>query len=161
METVLQTATTGGIVLVDERKPELSYRFLEDRANQSRPILCVTREPPERVARRHPMPTAEHHWLISGNGNGSVNPNRLDALLRLVDGFVQAHSNGAVILDGIELLMIMNSYEDVRAFLCSLQAALLRGAVDCLIPIDTRTLTTRELAEMRTAFPIVRGPGSG
>lgn len=148
-------------MLVDERKPELSYRLLEERGRQQQPVLCVTREPPERVSRRHPMPSAEHLWLISGSGNGSVSPNRLDALLRSINGFVRAHPDGAVLLDGIELLMIMNSYEDVRAFLCSLQSSLLKGTTECLIPIDTRTLTSRELAEMRTAFPMVRGSSSG
>ena len=145
---------------MDERKPELSYRLLTERSNGSRPVLCVTREPPERVARRHPMAGAEHRWLIGGNGRGSVNPNRLDGLLGLIDGFVRGHRNGVVLLDGIELLMIMNSYEDVRAFLCSLQSSLLKEATDCVIPIDTRTLTSKELAEMRTAFPMIHGASS-
>lgn len=157
MEAVLQVPTTGGIVLVDERKPEFSYRLVRDRADQRRPVLCVTREPPERVARRHPMAGAEHYWLITNGGDRCVNPFRLDALQRLIDGFVTSHPEGAILIDGIELLMVMNSYEDVRAFLCSLQAKLLRRAAECVIPIDTRTLTTRELAEMRTAFPMVRG----
>ncbi len=157
MEAVLQVATTGGIVLVDERKPELSYRLLTQQSNGSRPVLCVSREPPERVASRHSMAGAEHRWLIGGNGRGSVNPNRLAGVFGLIDGFVRTRPNGVVLLDGIELLMIMNSYEEVRAFLCSLQTSLLRNATDCVIPIDTRTLTSKELAEMRTTFPMIRG----
>src|SRR2546428_138038 len=149
MEATLQVPTTGGIVLVDERKPELSYRLLEERAKQRRAVLCVTREPPERVARRHPMWGAEHYWLIGGNGGRSVSPTKLDALQRLVDAFIREHPSGAVLIDGIELLMVMNSYEDVRDFLGGLQSSLMRGATDCLIPIDTRTLTSKELADMR------------
>ncbi|TLZ51130.1 MAG: DUF835 domain-containing protein, partial [Methanobacteriota archaeon] len=109
MEATLQVPTTGGIVLVDERKPELSYRLLEERAKQRRAVLCVTREPPERVARRHPMWGAEHYWLIGGNGGRSVSPTKLDALQRLVDAFIREHPSGAVLIDGIELLMVMNS----------------------------------------------------
>jgi len=159
MEAVLQVSTAGGIVLVDERKPDVSYRMLQEGAGQ-RPVLCVTREPPERVARRYPMPTAEHYWLITDGGNRCVNPSRLDSLQGLIDGFVTKNSGAAVLIDGIELLMIMNSYEDVREFLRSLQSRLLRSGADCVIPLDTRTLTTKELAEMRTAFPIVRGASS-
>jgi len=150
----------GGIVLVDERKPELSYRLLQDPSKAARPVLCITREPPERVARRHPMAAADHYWLITNGGERCVDPYDLGAVQGLIGGFVAANPEGTVLIDGIELLMVMNSYEEVRHFLRTLQSALLRTNAECVIPIDSRTLTTRELAEMRTAFPMVRGSTS-
>ncbi|HYS71052.1 MAG TPA: DUF835 domain-containing protein [Thermoplasmata archaeon] len=160
MESLLQVPATGGIVLVDERKPDLSYRLLQEQSKARRPVLCVTREPPERISRRYPMETAAHVWLITGNGGRCVNPSNLAALRALIARFLERNRGGAVLIDGIELLMIMNSYEDVRKFLCALQSSLLRANMECLIPIDTRTLTAKELLEMRTAFPMVRGAAS-
>lgn len=156
MEALVQVSTTGGIVLIDERKPDLSYRLVQERSERKK-VLCVSREAPERVARRHPMGSAEHYWLITGDGDHSVNPFHLDRLRALVETFFEANPQGAVLLDGVELLMIMNSYEQVRDCLLALQEASRRHGGDCVVPIDTRTLTTKELAELRGAFPMVRG----
>ena len=157
MEALVQVPTLGGILLIDERKPELSYRLLEQRARRRKRVLCITREPPERVARRHPLPLVEHYWLITGDGERSVDPFRLDRMRELVDAFLRENPQGSVLIDGVELLMVMNTYEQVRDFLASLQATLQRHRTDCLVPIDTRTLTVKELAELREVFPMVRG----
>lgn len=156
MASLLEVPTVGGVVLIDERKPDLSYRLVEERARGRRKVLCITREPPERVARRHPLEDAEHYWLITQDGDRSVNPFELDRVGDLIEGFARRHPEGAVLLDGVELLMVMNTYEDVRDFLSDLQAPLRHGRVECIIPIDTRTLTTSELAELTTAFPLLR-----
>ncbi|HEV8595452.1 MAG TPA: DUF835 domain-containing protein [Thermoplasmata archaeon] len=161
METLVQIPAMGGILLIDERKPDLSYRLLEERSRRNKRVLCVTREPPERVSRRHPMEAAEHYWLITGDGKRSVDPFRLDRLRGLIRTFLAAGPEGAVLIDGIELLMIMNSYEQVRDFLLSLEAEFRESHADCVVPIDTRTLTTRELAELRKEFAMLRGDARG
>jgi len=159
MEALIQVPTLGGIVLIDERKPDLSYRLLEQRSRRRKKVLCISREPPERIARRHPMELAEHYWLITGDGGRSVSPFRLDAVYRLIARFLDENAQGTVLLDGVELLMIMNSYEGVRDLLFALHELFRRTQADCVVPIDTRTLTTKELAELRDAFPMVRGNG--
>ena len=157
MEALVQVPTLGGILLVDERKPEMSYRLLEQRSRHRKAVLCITREPPEWVARRHPMPSAEHYWLITGDGDRSVDPFRLDRMQELVDRFLVENPQGSVLIDGVELLMVMNSYEQVRDFLAALQSKMQDHHTDCLVPIDTRTLTVNELRELRDVFPMVRG----
>jgi hypothetical protein len=157
METV-QVPILGGILLIDERKPDLSYRLVQEHAH-SRRVLCLTREPPERVARRHPMENAEHWWLISGDGERSLSPYQLGAVRDRVEGFLRENPGGAVLIDGVELLMVMNSYDEVRDLLSGLHDRMLRAGGECVVPIDTRTLTTKELADMRRSFPMVRGDG--
>lgn len=157
METLLEVPTLGGIVLIDERKPDLSYRLLEERADGRRSVMCLTREPPERVSRRHPMENAHHYWLITQPGLRSVNPFRLDQVRDLIEAFAHSHPGCAMLLDGVELLMVMNSYEGVRDLLLGVLGTLQRENAELIIPIDTRTLTTRELTEMQTSFPMMRG----
>lgn len=161
MATSIQVPTPGGVLLVDERKPELSYKLLEEYANGRRQLLCITREPPERVARRHPMENVAHYWLITGGGTQTVNPFHLEALRELIRGFVREHPESAVLIDGVELLMVMNTYEQVRDFLANLQGTLKEDHAECIIPIDTRTLTKREFAELKTAFSMMRGSATG
>lgn len=156
MESLLQVPTVGGIVLIDEKKPELAYRLLQERANGRRHVLCLTREPPERVARRYPMENAHHYWLITRGGELTVNPFRLDRVRELVEMFARSHPGCAFLLDGIELLMVMNSYEGVRDLLLGLREVLQRRHAELIIPIDTRTLTSRELAELGETFPLMR-----
>lgn len=159
MEALMEVPTTGGIVLIDERKPDLSYRLLQERAHGGRGVLCITREPPARVARRHPMDGASHYWLITGDGERSVDPFRLDAMTTLVEGFLASHPGGTILIDGVELLMVMNSYAAVRDFLAGLHDQLQKHRADCVVPIDTRTLTVPELKELRAVFPMMRGDG--
>ncbi len=157
MEALVEVSVTGGVVLIDERKPDLSYRLLDERARRRKRVLCVTREPPERVARRIPIETVEHVWLITGNGGRTVTPLDLRRVLGVVNEFLAANPGGTVLLDGVELLMVMNSYEEVRGFLAALHESLRRHRADGVVPIDTRTLTVRELRDLRGAFMIVRG----
>lgn len=158
MEATVQVPALGGILLIDERKPDLSYRLVQEHA-RSRKVLCISREPPERVARRHPMGDAEHAWLITNDGERAVNPYRLDAVRDRIEEFLRKNPAGAIMLDGVELLMVMNSYEEVRDLLADLNSRMRQGGVECVVPIDTRTLTTGELAEIRRSFPMVRGDG--
>src|SRR3989442_3022377 len=110
MEALVQVPTMGGVVLIDERKPDLSYRLLQQRSLKRKRVLCITREPPERVASRYALPTAEHLWLITGDGSRSVSPFHLPRIQDLVDQFMEANTDGTVLIDGVELLMVMNTY---------------------------------------------------
>jgi len=150
---------SGGIVLVDERKPELSYRLLVEQEASGRRVMCITREPPERVRARYPLNGAEHYWLVTRGDVRAVSPMRLDTIASRVESFVRRRPNGIIMIDGVELLMVMNNYDKVREFLLRLQGMLNKVGVRCIIPIDTRTLTTGELAELKTSFPLVQGVG--
>lgn len=159
MGAVPKVPTDGGVVLIDEREPDLSYRLLGAEGMRRKRILCITREPPERAARHSGVPLAEYHWLIAGDGHRSIDPVRLDRVGDLVRRFHRVNPGGAVLIEGVEFLMVINSYERVRDLFLSLDDMLQGGRTECLVPIDTRTLTLRELRELRAAFPIVRGDG--
>ncbi|MBI4416202.1 MAG: DUF835 domain-containing protein [Euryarchaeota archaeon] len=157
MTTVVHLPASGRVLLVDERKPDLSYRLLQERAKLGRRVLCITREPPERVARRYPIVSAEHYWLVTRGGGRAVNPLDLDGIFALVRAFLQRHPDAAVFIDGIELLMVMNSYEEVRDFLFRVQRLFREDGGAIIVPIDTRTLTVGELAEMKSSFSMLQG----
>ena len=156
MATGMEVPTLGGIVLVDERKPDVSYRLLEERAKLGNHVLCITREPPERAVRRHRIENAEHYWLITRGTANAVNPFDLEGLRVLIERFLREHRHAVVFLDGVELLMVMNTYEEVRDLLLGLRTAIGDDGAGCVIPIDTRTLTARELGELKASFPMVR-----
>ena len=157
LTTIVQLPESGGIVLIDERKPELSYRLLLERIASGRRVMCITREPPERVRARYPLNGAEHYWLITRGDVRAVSPLRLDTIASRVESFVRRRPNGVILIDGVELLMVMNSYGEVRDLLLRLQGMLQKIGAGCIVPIDTRTLTTGELAELKSSFPMVQG----
>jgi len=140
---------------VDERKPDVSYRLLLEWAAAGRNVLCITREPPERVRARYPLNGAEHFWLVTNGDHRAVSPLRLNSIADRVESFARRRPNGVILIDGVELLMVMNSYEQVREFLVHIRRLLKNGA-SCLVPIDTRTLTVTELAELTSLFPMWR-----
>jgi len=156
MTNLVQLPMSGGIVLVDERKPDLSYRLLLERAAAGRRVMCITREPPERVRARYPLDGAEHYWLVMRGDVRAVSPLRLNTIASRVESFARRRPNGVILIDGVELLMVMNSYGEVRDLLLRLQSMLQKVGAGCIIPIDTRTLTTGELAELKTSFPFVQ-----
>jgi hypothetical protein len=149
--------TVGPVVLVDERKPDLSHRLLGQLAGSGRKVLCITREPPERVRARYPLNGAEHYWLVTRGDARALSPFRLKRISGLIESFLKRNPDAAILIDGIELLMVVNDYEQVRDFLLRIQAMLQRNGAGCIIPIDTRTLTAWELDELKRSFPMVQG----
>ena len=140
---------------MDERKPDVSYRLLLEWAAAGRNVLCITREPPERIRARYPLNGAEHYWLVTKGDHRAVSPLRLSSIADRVESFARGRPNGVILIDGVELLMVMNSYEQVREFLVHIRR-LLKNGTSCLVPIDTRTLTVAELAELTSLFPMWR-----
>jgi hypothetical protein len=100
---------------------------------------------------------AEHYWLVANGDIHGVSPFHLKRISGLVESFLRRDPHTVILIDGIELLMIVNSYQDVREFLLRIQRMLPRAATGCIVPIDTRTLTTPELAELQVSFPMVPG----
>lgn len=152
MTALAQLHAPPGILLVDERKPEMSYRLLLRWASSGRKAMCITREAPERVRGRYPLNGSEHYWLITRGDTRAVSPLRLDTIGSRIESFLRRRPKGVILIDGVELLMVMNSYEKVRDFLHELQATLTKAEASCIIPIDTRTLTTGEFAELKASF---------
>lgn len=152
-----QPMTVGPVVLVDERKPDLSHRLLVELAAFGRKVLLITREPPERVRAQYPLEGAEHYWLVTRGDMRGVSPFHLKRISGLVESFLRRDPQAVILIDGIELLMIVNSYQDVRELLLRIQRMLPPAATGCIVPIDTRTLTTPELVELQVSFPMVPG----
>lgn len=155
--TFTHPLTVGPVVLVDERKPDLSHRLLSQLAGDGRKVLRITREPPERVRARYPMDGAEHYWLVTRGDARALSPFHLKRISGIIESFLRRNPDAVILIDGIELLMVANCYAEVRDFLIRIQRMLPADGAGCIIPIDTRTLTMPELAELQVAFPLVHG----
>jgi hypothetical protein len=142
-------------MLVKERDREASYELLEERVAEGMRALCITRDPPEIVARHHRLAHAEQYWLITRARPNAVDPFDLPRLGRLVLRFLGEHPESVVFLDGIEFLLVLNDYGAVKTFLSDVDAAVRRKGSSCIVPLDARTLAREELEDLTRSFAVL------
>ncbi len=89
-------------------------------------------------------------WITKISGENRIEPSRLAPLLQyIVD---RADDNTAVIIEGVEYLILENGFDAVFKFLTSLKDNILsRGALLVLV-VDPKTLEERELKLLEREF---------
>lgn len=151
----------GPLILVDEPTPDFSYRLLRDLSKVGRKVLCISREHPEHMRSRYPLSGAEYYWLVTPRNGHSINSYDLRRIEWIIGVFIRRNPGAVISIEGIEFLMVMNGYGNVRDFLLGLQQVLPRVRGTCIVAINARTLRMREFRELARAFPMVRSPSGG
>jgi len=145
----------SSLIFVNEKKPDLSYKLFSQELKGNKKGLCITREPPENVIRRHQLHNTTHYWIITRRREGAINPLHLNKMRELIDSFVRVNRDSIVFIDGIEYLITMNNYSKVIDFLEKLGKSVERKGGSCIIPIDSRTLKEEELRRIKTRFQLL------
>ena len=107
----------GSCYLVKEKKPELSFRLFELLLGQRTPGLCITRQYPERVRRERDLAHVRVIWLSHTPGEDFHNPTAIGTLAKVIQKFIEDNNGeGAVLLDGLEYLIINNGFLQTLMF---------------------------------------------
>lgn len=145
----------SSLMFVNEKKPDLSYKLFSQELKGNKKGLCITREPPDNVIKRHRLPETTHYWIITRKRDGAINPLHLNKMRKLIDSFVKMNKDSIVFIDGIEYLITMNDYSKVIDFLEKVGKSIERKGANCIIPIDARTLKEEELRRIKTQFQLL------
>ncbi|MGQ0797586.1 MAG: DUF835 domain-containing protein [Methanobacteriota archaeon] len=145
----------GRAYLVKERKPQravVHFRRAIDRG--FRPLL-VTRQHPNHIERTWSGKEIRVVWLSTTLGKDYVDPHNLNSLTNLIANFVADGDRGAILLDGIEYLMMNNDFARILHFLeyVTEQVAIRRAIL--LVSIDDRAFDPKELALLERNLAVI------
>src|SRR5881409_3844107 len=137
----------GVCYLVKEKKPELSFRLFEMLLAQKIPSLCITRQYPDRVRRERGLTDVRIIWLSHTPGEDYHNPTAIGTLAKVIQKFIEDNNGeGAVLLDGLEYLIINNGFLQTLMFVEHVNEFVMQRRAIILLPVSPDTLEEKELA---------------
>jgi len=147
----------GRSYVVKERKPERGLDLFLHLIEQGYRPLLVTRQHPNHVRKAHLGVDIRAIWLSTTLGKDYIDPHNLNALTNVIVEHITAGGKSAVILDGVEYLMINNDSVRIWKFLEFLNEVVAQAAAILLISVDERAFEPRDLALLeRNAVVIER-----
>jgi len=149
----------GACYLVKEKKPDLAYRLFEMLLQQKVPGIVISRLYPDRVRRERGLTGVRVIWLSHTPGEDFHNPTAIATLGKLVERFVEDnHGEGAVLLDGIEYLIINNGFLQTLMFIEHLNEFVMPRRAVLLLPVSPDTLDEKELALLERNVEVLKSP---
>ncbi len=139
-----------------ELKPGTLYVFQDKKADRAlglytlmkskdREVLVVTRLHPDRLSEDFQIPASNAFWLSNSAGPRNINPQNIGIL---TDTLIRTYERGeaAVILEGIEYLMLQNDFSKVLKLMSYLYESVAVNHGLLVITLDPEAFNTKELA---------------
>lgn len=128
----------------DSRKAYFTYLKLKEK--QSKEGMVISRVFPDRLCQRYGLENNTFLWLSYEKTRNSIDPSDLEKLEYLVQDFISTHEGAVVLLDGVEYLILQNSFESVLKFLQSLNDRIILRRAALIIPLDPTSVEKKELS---------------
>jgi hypothetical protein len=146
----------GNVYLVEERRPKVSYELFDQQLSAGCDGLIVTRDFPKKLLSEHGIGDCRMLWLTNLVGDGRINPTAIGILMSQVRNFVEGAKNTVVVLDGLDYLITLNTYDRMLQFMHQLRDTVVTNDCILIVPMDPRTVGQRELALLeRCMEPII------
>jgi hypothetical protein len=139
-----------------ELKPGTLYIFQDKRADRAlglynlmksknSEVLVVTRLHPDRLIEDFQIPSSNVFWLSNSAGARNINPQNIGIL---TDTLIRTYEKGgaAVILEGIEYLMLQNDFSKVLKLMSYLYESVAVNHGMLVITLDPEAFNTKEFA---------------
>ncbi len=136
----------GNVYLVEEKRPRASYAFFDQVMTTGYPGLVVTRDFPKKLQSETDIGNCHILWLTNLVGDGRINPTAVGILMGQIRSFIEGNPKSAVVLDGLEYLISLNTFERMLQFMNQLRDFVVTNDCIMFVPLDPRTVGQRELA---------------
>jgi DNA-directed RNA polymerase subunit RPC12/RpoP len=157
--TLLENATGLNYLIVDE-DPGVAFQGFKSILKKEVPGLCISTTFPEKLGRRYDVDGADLYWLTdtaTETGVKTLDPKRLDfEMMRAISHFLKEHPEGAVMIDGIENLIVENGFDDVFRFIKKINDLASVGGATIFVPLAPSSLGSEELSVLQKEFDRVQ-----
>ena len=146
----------GNVYLVEERRPKACFELFDQATSSGFSGLVVTRDFPKKILTEKELTGCKILWLTNLPGEGRINPTAIGILMGQIRSFIENQPRTAVVLDGFEYLSSLNTYDRMLQFMHQLRDIVVTNESMMFVPVDPRTLSSRELAMLeRSMEPVI------
>jgi hypothetical protein len=145
----------GKSYLVEEERPEASFRMLKQLSGFDIPSMCISTTIPEDLRMKYGI-KSEFIWISRVEHEKAVPPDALDILRDRIVDFMRGGRGRIVVLDCLEYLRTVNGFDQVLRFLYDMmENASISGAI-FIVQISPKVFEERELALIRKNMSVRR-----
>ncbi len=148
----------GVSTLVWERRPTRSMRIFHDHVTHGVHGLLITRRFPDKIREEEGLEKTPIVWLSrEGETEHVIRPGDLISFSHTIREFIKKTDDGIVLIDGLEYLILQNSFMDVLKSLQSLNDSAAQSKSRIIIPVDAESLDEQQKHLLAREFPDVDG----
>ena len=148
----------GRSYVVKEKKPEKGLALFLNLVEKGYRPLLITRQHPNHVRKAHIGIDIRAIWLSTTLGKDYIDPHNLNALTNEILTHIAGGGKSAVLLDGLEYLMINNDPPRIWKFLEYLNEVVAQTAAVLLVSVDDRAFEPRDLALLERNAVVLEWP---
>ena len=145
--------------IILEKHPEKSFDIVVDSVTHGVPGIILSRMYPEKVKRMYALVKTPVFWLSESGAKNTICPKDLSKLRYILENFTRKSKESIILLDGLEYLIMQNSFDSVLKFLCTIKDMVVLSNSRLVIPLHKETLTLEEYSALEKEFTIVGDRG--
>jgi len=150
-----ELAESAKFLMVEEKRPERSYRLFLSLLANGKNGLVVTRSHPDRLREEYKIDKTPILWLAKQPGPGRIEPANISILQHIITEFLRKGQSTAVIIDGLEYIMENNPPDEVMKMLFDLRDEISVTDSTLVLSIDPETMDQQHVALLEREFQTV------
>jgi len=143
------TLNSGESYYIQEAQARIIYTVFQQVLKRRYRGLCITRTNPDNMAFSSVLENTEFYWLTTMKKENSVSPGDLHKLLAIIKDFLKKDGRGAIVIDGVNSLIVNNGFNSFLKFIQTAKDAVSEKHGILLISININSLDDRERAMLQ------------
>jgi len=145
----------GESYLIKDSRPTRAFDIFMDAVTHGIQGFSICRIHPKKVKGKYGLKKTPILWLSTIGTEDSIDPKDLAKINHMLNKFLKKAADSIILLEGVEYLIIQNSFEKVIKALHSLNDYITIHNSRLLIPVNPRTLDERELSILEKEFRVM------
>lgn len=150
-----ELAESAKFLMVEEKRPERSYRLFLGLLANGKHGLVITRSHPDLLREEYRIEKTPVLWLAKQPGPNRIEPANLSILRQIITEFVKKGTNAAVIIDSLEYIMENNPPDEVILMLYSLRDEIQVTDSTLVLSVDPDTMDSQYVALLEREFQVI------
>lgn len=150
-----ELAESAKFLMVEEKRPERSYRLFLGLLANGKHGLVITRSHPDLLREEYRIEKTPVLWLAKQPGPNRIEPANLSILRQIITEFVKKGTNAAVIIDSLEYIMENNPPDEVILMLYNLRDEIQVSNSTLVLSVDPDTMDSQYVALLEREFQVM------
>ena len=144
----------GESYLIEDAQPAEAFDIFLDAVTHGIQGFSICRMHPKKVRHKYGLKKTPVMWLSTIGTEEAIDPKDLAKINHILNEFLKRAEDSVILLEGVEYLIIQNSFDKVIKALHSLNDYITIFGSRLLIPVNPKTLDERELSILEKEFRV-------